>query len=389
MQQDIDILIVGSGLVGAALCVLLRDTGYSVAIVDRMLPNSQIDSQVDHRVYAISPKNRALLTKSGVWSMMDHSRVTPIRQMVISESGQIEKNLVLNALDIERDELATIVENQVLQSALQEKIAAWPDIQFFSPRTIETIQVKTEYVKVSLDNQEVIHARLLIGADGAHSLVRQSMGEKVQRYDYRQRAIVANFHCTKPHQEKAYQWFSPEGVMAWLPLFDQHISIVWSVESTHAAHLLTLSDEAFTRAVMTSGNGILGELTLVNQPSAFPLFLSHVPHWVSPRIALVGDAAHTVHPLAGLGLNLGLDDVAVLASLLRLKGRTDPGKLSLLRQYERSRRAGVYQVQGVTHALKLLFNNRHPILTPLRQLGMRYVDKLGFIKRQLMSIVLK
>lgn len=389
MQQDIDILIVGSGLVGAALCVFLRDTGYSVGIVDRILPNSQVDSQVDHRVYAISPKNRALLTESGIWSMMDHSRLTPIRQMVISEAGQIGKNVVLNALDVDRDELATMVENQVLQSALQEKIATWPDIQFFTPRTIETIEVKTEHVRVSLDNQEVIHAKLLIGADGAHSLVRQSMGEKVQRHDYQQRAIVANFRCAKPHQEKAYQWFSPEGVMAWLPLFDQHISIVWSVESTQAERLLTLSDEAFTQAVMTTGNGILGKLALINKPSAFPLFLSHVPHWVSPRIALVGDAAHTVHPLAGLGLNLGLDDVAVLASLLRLKGSTDPGKLSVLRQYERSRRAGVYQVQGVTHALKLLFNNKHPVLTPLRQLGIRCVEKLGFIKRHLMSIALK
>lgn len=389
MKQKFDILVVGAGVAGATFAASLAEAGYSIAMIDAALPIKEVasDQQFDDRVYAISPQNRQFLIKNGIWKNIPSARIAAIRQMQIQEGGKDSRGLNLDALEARADALAYIVENSYLQYAALEKVAAYPQIQQFIPRKIQSIVVRSNEVELTLDQGEVIQGKLLVGADGARSRVREAMQSKVHQHHYQQQAIVANFRCEKPHQDVAHQWFFPEGILAWLPLPGNHISMVWSVNKEKAEEILALPRPALSETVCKMGNYRLGELSILNTPLAFPLSLTHVSQWVSPRIALVGDAAHTVHPLAGLGLNLGLGDVAVLARLLQEKGSIDPGQYALLRQYERERREVTYRVQGVTHMLKLLFNNNHSILTPLRSLGLGMVNKMGVIKRQLIKAV--
>jgi ubiquinone biosynthesis UbiH/UbiF/VisC/COQ6 family hydroxylase len=383
-MKQIDILIAGAGLVGLALAAALANTHYTVGIVDHLIPPTDTPS-LDSRIYAISPRSQRFLNQNEVWPYLSTQRITAIRQMKIAEQETFF--LHFDALEVGIDALATTVENQCLQAALWRRLQDADNIVYFMPHTLHTLLVKPEYAEVTLDNQQVIHTKLLVGADGAHSFVRANMGSAVHIHDYQQQAIVANFCCERPHQGTAYQWFYPEGILAWLPLPNNKMSMVWSVDKVLAEELRVLPIEALTQKVARLGGQKLGKLTMLGRPAAFPLYLTHVAQWVTPRLALVGDAAHTLHPLAGQGVNLGFGDVEVLARLLLAKG-VDPGKRLLLRQYERERREAIYKMQGVTHALKKLFNNTHPILRPLRQLGLRCTDRVGFIKRQLMQAAL-
>jgi ubiquinone biosynthesis UbiH/UbiF/VisC/COQ6 family hydroxylase len=381
-----DILIAGAGLVGMALAAALADTSYSVGIVDQALPVALPEGQLDSRIYAISPRSQRLLAQIGTWSRISAQRIAPIRQMRIAEWGKAGR-LHLEALEVDADELATIVESQCLQRALKSRLTEAGNVCCLIPHQIQSISVQSAYAEVILDDQRIIHTKLLVGADGARSLIRTQMGGIVKSHDYQQQGIVANYCCEKPHQGIAYQWFFPDGILAWLPLPGNNMSMVWSADNLLAEQLLALTPEELTKKVAALGGGILGKLTMIGQPAAFPLYLTHVKQWVAPRVALVGDAAHTLHPLAGQGVNLGFGDIEVLARLLLKKG-SDPGQLRLLRRYERERREAVYRMQGVTHILKALFNNEHPVLRPLRQFGLRCTDRMGFIKRQLIQAAL-
>lgn len=389
MEQKVDILIVGAGVVGATLAALLVDTGYRIALVDAGSPDKAIlkNRNIDDRVYAISPQNRQLLIEHGIWGHIPAERITAIRQMQIQEGEKSQPGLTLDALDVKADALAYIVENTYLQKAALEKFAHSPKIETFMVKKIHALQVGSEEVVLTLDDKTIIESKLVVGADGARSFIREMMQSQVRQHDYQQQAVIAHFHCEKPHQGVAYQWFYPEGILAWLPLPGNHISMVWSINQPYVEQLLTLPAEELSHRVAEKGNHQLGQLSLLNTPRAFPLSLTHVSQWVSSRMALVGDAAHTVHPLAGLGLNLGLSDVAALANVLREKGALDPGRLALLRQYERERREATYKVQGVTHILKTLFNNTNPILVPLRRWGLGLVERLGPFKKKLIRQV--
>ena len=236
MQQAIDILIVGAGVVGATFAALLAETGYSIAIVDAALPvkADPTDQKFDDRVYAISPQNRELLVEYGMWKNIPSARIAPIHQMQIQEGEKNQQGVNLDALDVRADALAYIVESTYLQQAALEKLAAYPRIQKLIPRKIQSIEVRSDHVELTLDDGEVIQSKLLVGADGARSWVRGVMQSKVHQHHYQQQAIVANFCCEKPHQSIAHQWFFPDGILAWLPLPGNHISMVWSVNQEKA-----------------------------------------------------------------------------------------------------------------------------------------------------------
>jgi ubiquinone biosynthesis UbiH/UbiF/VisC/COQ6 family hydroxylase len=244
-----------------------------------------------------------------------------------------------------------------------------------------------------LDDGRELAAQLLIGADGARSLVRASAGIAGEAHDYGQTAVVANFACSRPHRNVALQWFQGNrgnaaasgGVLALLPLRGDHVSMVWSIASNDAARLLALDAESLARAVAAAAQHALGDLALVTPARSFPLQRLAAARLVAPRVALAGDAAHVIHPLAGQGANLGLQDAQVLARVLvaREPGR-DPGDERLLRRYERERAEGILTMRSTVHGLHQLFDAPGPALAKMRNAGLNLVDRMPVLKNLLM-----
>ncbi len=378
-----DLIIVGGGLVGAALALALKNTSLSIILLEGREPVLDFDLATwDQRVYAISRASRKLLTQIGAWERVRAERLSPITAMKI-RGDEANAKLEFNALESGVDELAYIVENRELQRALWLALAESPNVEIISPAEPESLRIDPAGATLTLNNQRELHARLVIGADGANSWVRRQMNIEASSKPYQQFGVVANFACEKPHYGAAQQWFKTDGILAWLPLPQQQMSMVWSCDEVLKDELLGLSPEQLATKVAAAGGKALGELTLVTPPAAFPLKLTQIDSCVKARMALVGDAAHTVHPLAGQGVNLGFGDVAELAQLLSQTHPERIGDLLVLRRYERARRESVLLMQTVCDGLQKLFNNQNPILKSLRNLGLGFTDSLPWLKRQL------
>ncbi len=242
---------------------------------------------------------------------------------------------------------------------------------------------------LALSSGQVIEADLIVGADGAHSWVRAQMGAEVKRRDYRQTGVVANFKAEKPHGETAYQWFTGSEVLALLPLPDNHVSLVWSAQTDHARELIALDPAELEAVVERATHGQLGALQCVGPAHGFPLALQRVDRLIAPRVALVGDAAHLIHPLAGQGMNLGLRDVASLVDVLTNKEPfRDLGDTVLLRRYERSRRADIGALTLATDGLERMFSVPGMLARMVRNAGMALVGAQPLVKRWLVSTAL-
>jgi ubiquinone biosynthesis UbiH/UbiF/VisC/COQ6 family hydroxylase len=282
--------------------------------------------------------------------------------------------LEFSAYDAGLRELAFIVENRLLQETLWRCIGASATCVFGSGRC-RSLNFEPEEALLMLDDGTALAARLVIGADGADSWVRDQAGIAVAATDYGQQAVVANFSCRIPHQGVAWQWFRRDGVLALLPLAGDRASMVWSVASARAEQLVGVQPELLAEEVCAAANGALGALSVITAPAAFPLRLKRVAQFARPRVALAGDAAHNVHPLAGQGVNLGFRDARTLAETLGSRAaRYDCGEYALLRRYERARREDVALIQATTHGLQKLFNNDAVWLAGVRNAGLRLVN---------------
>ncbi|WP_027468915.1 UbiH/UbiF family hydroxylase [Deefgea rivuli] len=382
-NYDADLIIVGGGLVGAALALALKNTSLSIILLEGREPALDFDlASWDQRVYAISRASRKLLTKIGAWERVRTERLSPITSMKIRGDAPNAK-LEFNALESGVDELAYIVENRELQRALWLALADSANVQIITPAEPESLAIDHDAATLTLSDSRELRARLVIGADGANSWVRRQMQIEAHSKPYAQFGVVANFSCEKPHYGAAQQWFKTDGILAWLPLPQQQMSMVWSCDESQKDELLGLKPELLAEQVAAAGHRALGELKLVTPPAAFPLKLMQIETCVKTRLALVGDAAHTVHPLAGQGVNLGFGDVAELANLLTKTHPERIGDLLVLRRYERARRESVLLMQTVCDGLQQLFNNQNPILKSLRNFGLGFTDALPWIKRQL------
>ena len=380
---DADLIIVGGGLVGAALALSLKNTALSVILLEGRAPTLDFDLATwDQRVYAISRASRRLLSQIGAWERIRPERLSPITSMKIRGDAPQAK-LEFNALESGVDELAYIVENRELQRALWLALADSPNVQIITPAEPESLNISADAATLTLSDQRELRARLVIGADGANSWVRRQLNITAHSKPYAQFGVVANFACEKSHYGAAQQWFKTDGILAWLPLPQQQMSMVWSCDEARKNELFALSPDQLAATVAQAGGKALGELTLITPPAVFPLKLTQIESSVQARIALVGDAAHTVHPLAGQGVNLGFGDVAELASLLAQTHPERIGDLRVLRRYERARRESVLLMQTVCDGLQKLFNNQNPILKGLRNFGLGFTDALPWIKRQL------
>lgn len=380
--RDFDVIVVGGGLVGAACALALDAAGLSVALVEGQAPKPlPEDAGWDTRIYAVSPGSARFLGRLGVWSRLDPARLAPVSAMHVR--GDDGRSLItFSAYEAGVAELAFIVESVRLEHALAGALAA-SRVRMFRPATPASMTLGPQAAHLALADGQALSAALVVGADGARSWVRAQAGIPFRDKDYRQLGVVANFECEKPHGGIARQWFRQDGILAWLPLPGNRLSMVWSTSVEHARALLSAPAGELAARVEEAGGGLLGRLCLITPAAGFPLHLIQVERVVAPRLALIGDAAHQVHPLAGQGVNLGFGDAEVLARVLAGRGPRDPGDLLLLRRYERARREDVIAMQAVTDGLKELFGHPAALVAAVRNLGLALTERAGPLKRQL------
>ena len=377
--MDRDAIVVGGGPVGAAVARALAGLGVALLAPQPRTAAPAAAGRFDARVYALGPGNVQFLEEIGAPLQ---ARATPVYQMRIF--GDAGARLEFDAYRAGLPVLAWIVEDRVLQEALWRELPA----EVVAPAQPESLTVENERARVRLADGRELSARLVVGADGARSFVRQHAGIAAQEKAYGQSGLVANFACERAHRGTAWQWFqrTPEGgaVLALLPLPGEHVSMVWSLPAHEAERLQALDAPSLCRAVEAATHGVLGALELVTPAASYPLRRLSARRLVAPRIALAGDAAHVIHPLAGQGLNLGLQDVRELrAALLEPRVARDPGELSVLRRYERARAEPILAMDGMVDGLYRLFGARSDVAARLANAGLNLADRLPVLKNLL------
>jgi len=381
--MNFDVVIVGGGLVGASLAAALQTSGLSLALLDS-LDTIKPTTDWDSRIYAISPGSRSFLEQSGVWPLLNPDRIATVEAMRVF--GDTGAELEFSAYQMGAEELACILENSALQYALWQKLQQQENLTLLQPARGTSLNFSDEAAELTLEDGRTVSTKLVVGADGRDSWVRNQAGIHAAPDDYQQFGVVANFTCELPHRGVAYQWFQTDGILALLPLPDKRVSMVWSVSPEKSANLLALAHNELCAQIAAASQHTLGRLEVITAPAAFPLLMLTLPHIVAPRLALIGDAAHNIHPLAGQGVNTGFRDARQLAQLLRDRGmQNDCGDAHLLRQYERKRKEDIYTMQATTYGLKHLFNNDVPIIRTLRNLGLDATNRITPLKKILMQ----
>lgn len=383
--MQVDIAIVGGGVVGASMARALAGSGLQIALIEprpaRELPQVGFDT----RVYALSPHSLGFLERCSVTQHLVAERIAPIRGMQVRGDDGVAK-LEFSAYRSHVLELAAIIEESNLQQALERTLAGQADLALLRGLGCEGAVWGRDVVELTLSDGTRVNARLVIAADGADSRLRTSAGIDVRARDYQQKGVVASFKVGNPHRDMAHQWFREDGVLALLPLPGDQVSMVWSAASDKADALLAMSATGIANAVEAAAGGVLGSVTLSGKVAAFPLRRIRALRLIAPRLALVGDAAHSVHPLAGQGLNLGLADAEALADVLLDRGvETDCGATSLLRRYERGRKEDILAMEYVTDGLQKLFASTLPGVPKLRNAGLGLADRFSLIKRILVK----
>jgi ubiquinone biosynthesis UbiH/UbiF/VisC/COQ6 family hydroxylase len=380
-----DVAIVGGGPVGASVARALGSTTLQVAVVEPR-PAQQLPSAgLDRRVYALNRRSRRFLERLGVWPHLLPERVSPVLEMRVY--GDDNSELQFSAYRSGVPELASIVEESNLRQALQASLSAQEDMTPFWGLECRTAEWDARLATLSLSDGQRIQARLVVAADGVSSMVRSAAGIAAQVREYGQTAVVANFKAAHSHRGTAYQWFlQKRGVLALLPLADNGVSMVWSAPDLDARGLLQATAEELARIVEQASGRMLGSLEPLTGAAGFPVRKMRAVRLIAPRLALVGDTAHNVHPLAGQGLNLGLSDAEALADVLCAPGmEKDSGAYSLLRRFERGRREDILAMETLTDGLQLLFASDLPGMMQLRSVGLRTVDRISPLKRILVK----
>lgn len=381
LRDAFDVAIVGAGMVGGACTLGLARSGLRVVLVDEGLPTPwRADDEVDLRVVALAPSSIDLLRELGVWDAIRIARVSPYRRIHVWDAAN-GAALGFDAADRGEAALGFIVENRLIQHALWQALAADARIVRRCPARVVATSADGELRTLALADGTKIAARLVLAADGANSPLRQLAGIATRGRDYGQRAVVAHVATERPHEATAWQRFLPSGPLALLPLAEGRSSIVWSLSDADAAAVLALDDEAFRRELGIALDFRLGLVTAATPRAAFPLRLQLAERYLAPRLALVGDAAHQVHPLAGQGVNLGFRDAAEL--IAALDANRDPGAEATLRRYERRRRSDNTIAACGFDALDRIFRIDVVPFVVARGAGFRLINTLTPLKRML------
>ena len=391
-RTDVDVSVIGAGVVGAAAALALAKDGMRVALVEAHEPAPWRSAEPDLRVYAFAPDNSAFFSELGVWEGIRSARAQAYRAMRVWDAAGGDE-LRFDAQQIGRDALGHIVEHGLLVDRLWQAIAREPGVVRHCPDKLAQIEQDDETVTARLASGTRLRSSLLLGADGAASKVRAAVGSPTHAHDYGQRGLVAYVRTELPHDETAWQRFLSSGPLAFLPCSDGRSSIVWTLPDAEAERLLALDSSAFCRELTRAFDARLGEVTEVSTRAAFPLRRMLADDYLIGRVALLGDAAHVVHPLAGQGVNLGLRDVGALRETLRSarsSGRATPGlparTLDRMQRWARNRRSENAIAAYSFEAINRLFSNDALLPTLLRgpALGLvGHVPPLGqfFLRR--------
>ncbi len=374
-------------MVGATLACALRDSGLRIAVVEARRPRrSWPADSVDLRVSAISAASERIFRALDVWPGMATRGVSPFLEMHVWDAGG-RGEIHFDSADLGTPRLGHIIENRVIQAALLEGMDDAANLELICPAAIENFQHSADGLRLQLSDGAELQTALLVGADGGASRVRELADIATRGWSYEQQAVVAVVATQLPHGRTAWQRFLPQGPLAFLPLRDGRSSIVWSTTPEHAAALLAMAEEEFCAALGEAFDHRLGPVLETGPRAAFPLRLQHTLRYVGERLALVGDAAHMIHPLAGQGVNLGLLDAAALAEVIvgaRQRGR-DFSSAMVLRRYERWRKGDNLITMAAMDGFKRLFGTDFMPLRLARNLGMELVNRAVPVKNQLIS----
>lgn len=390
-MQTSDVLIVGGGSAGLTLALLLASGDYSQQLKITLLEQGQAPEPAPAtllRVSALNLASQRLLTALGVWQGLTANPA--YQQMEVWEADSFAR-INFDATTENQQALGWIVDNQQLCQQLYQKLQQYPQVQCLFGRTISQISTADEHSLVTLTDGSVLLAKLLVGADGAESKVRQSLQLPLTFWDYDQHALVAVVKTQQPHGQCARQVFLPTGPLALLPLSDPYLcSIVWSTNPKQAAELMAKEDAEFNQALSAATQSVLGVLQVQSPRHKFPLKMRYATKWQQQQVVLVADAAHTIHPLAGQGMNLGLMDVAALAELINQQMAKNLPWASprMLRQYERWRKAEAQQMIAAMELFKRGFLLQDPVAKLVRAVGMKTTNQLPFLKRKIMAAAL-
>jgi len=389
LSLDCDTLIVGSGVVGNTLACALLQGGQRVILVEAT-PALPIDlDQPDLRTFAFTRASERILTRLGVWDKIRPNRLSPFHQIYVwdtSGSGKIH----FDSASLQESTLGYIIEQKVLQAALTARLSEFADLISYRPAKVQSFQQTEDETAmvVGLDNGQCLTTRLLVSAEGAQSSIRALAGISYELHDYGQQAIVATVQTVLSHEQTAWQCFLPTGPLAFLPLVDSHTcSIVWSLDTPQAQRLIKLDSDKFQRELETAFAFKLGAINHGSERALFPLQGRHVTNYVQPRLALVGDAAHTVHPLAGQGANLGILDAASLSEVIleAQANQRDWGTYQELRRYERWRKGNNWGMLKLMEGFRLLFGSTVAPIRLIRNWGLNLTDAATPIKQFIMK----
>lgn len=383
MMQSYDLTIVGGGMVGLTLAKSLAKSHLSIAIIESN-ESTDLANEPESRVSAISFASKTLFDNLGVWPLLTSSRITPYNTMQVWEKDGFGK-IEFDAQQVGQKDLGYIVENKNLQQALLGAVEQQANVTFFCPDALQSMAIGDGEAWLTLQSGKQITSKLVVAADGANSWVRQRLNIPLTQWDYNHHAIVATVKTIEPHQACARQIFTGKGPLAFLPLYDAHTcSIVWSLPPTQAKLLLALDDQAFNQQLSRAFDNRLGLCEVQGGRQSIPLSMRYARDFAAHRVALIGDAAHTIHPLAGQGVNLGLLDAACLAQeiLVHVSQGNDIGLYKNLRHFERWRKAEATQMIASMELLKQLFDGVNPVQKALRDIALLVADNISPLKKQ-------
>ena len=398
MNQQFDLVIIGGGLVGASLACALKDTSLSIALIEAQpapaKPHSGVSvGNADLRVSALNRASESFLRALGVWQVLPEQRLAAYDKMRVWD-GEGTGHIHFDAVELAQTHLGHIVENSVANAALMEILCVQNNVQVFSPVKLDSIEQVGDDLPgylLQLDNGQLLQTSMLVAADGARSQVRQWAGFDTREWDYQHHALVCTVEVELNHQTCAWQRFTEDGVLAFLPMAQSNLcSIVWSCPEARAEHLLALEDDEFLSELSRAFEHKLGKVQACGERAAIPLRQRHAKSYVKDGVVLVGDAAHSIHPLAGQGVNLGFMDAYVLADEIK-QGLARGLKAShphVLARYERRRMPENLSMMATMEGFKRLFAVRSPGLRWLRNWGMTNMNRVGFLKNHIVQMAM-
>jgi len=386
MKKNFDVVIVGGGMVGASLARSLAGSGLSIAVLEAWPLESQHQPSYDDRAIALSYGTRRILEGMGVWTALQ-DKVEPIRRIHVSDRGRFGFTR-LDHRDLEVDALGYVATGQLLGQVLSKGLEDQPGIQFFCPASLSSFEVGEERVRIDADSDGGhlrITTRLLVAADGARSRVREQLGIEMREWGYGQTAVISNLTPDQSQDGTAYERFTDSGPMAMLPLTEGRYGLVWTLADEVVDKVMQLDDAAFLRRVQDRFGYRLGLFQKAGRRSCYPLKLLYAREHIRPRVAVIGNAAHALHPITGQGFNLGIRDVAVLADVVDEAHREggDIGSMDILRRYADWRKNDQLAAVLLTDGLVRLFTNPLLPLRVARNVGLLALDCIPPAKRLL------